>query len=81
MRIDEAMYSSALPDLKHIFLVGDLKRPCPHHFIRDSRLEVVFCSYQVGDDGVFHWHPEVTEYEFVVEGEVGYFETGGTGTQ
>lgn len=74
MRIDWVEYAKALPVLKHIYLVGDLKKPSPHPFIRDQRLEITVCSYDPGDDGRYHWHPEVTEYEVVVEGEVGYFE-------
>jgi hypothetical protein len=59
---------------KHVFLVGDLKRPNPNPFIRETRLEWIFCFYDAGDDGVPHWHREVTEYETVLEGEIGYFE-------
>jgi len=70
-RIARAEYESAA-DLKHLFLVGNLQRPTPHPFVRDSRLEVILCYYQPGDDGLFHWHREVTEYEVVVEGEVGH---------
>jgi uncharacterized cupin superfamily protein len=61
-------------DLRHLFLVGDLKQPNPHPFVRDSRLELILAYYQPGDDGLPHWHREVTEYEVVLEGEVGYFE-------
>jgi quercetin dioxygenase-like cupin family protein len=61
-------------DLQHLFLVGDLKRPNPHPFVRDPRLELILCYYQPGDDGLHHWHREVTEYELVLEGEVGHFE-------
>lgn len=59
---------------KHMFLAGDLKDPNPHRFVRESRIEVILCFYEAGDNGVRHWHPEVTEYEVVVEGEIGYFE-------
>ena len=58
-------------DLRHLFLVGDLKRPNPHPFVRDERLELILCFYQAGDDGLPHWHKEITEYEVVLEGEVG----------
>ena len=61
-------------DLRHLFVVGDLQRPNPHPFVRDSRLELIVCYYQPGDDGRRHWHREVTEYEVVLEGEVGYFD-------
>lgn len=61
-------------DQKHLFLAGDLARPNPHPFFRDGRLEWIHCFYESGDDGVPHWHPEVTEYEVVIEGEIGYFE-------
>lgn len=59
-------------DLRHLFLVGDLQRPNPHPFVRDSRLELILCYYQPGDDGLPHWHRDVTEYEVVIEGEVGH---------
>jgi mannose-6-phosphate isomerase-like protein (cupin superfamily) len=59
---------------KHVFLTGDLKRPNPNPFIREPRLEWVFCFYEAGDDGVPHWHRQVTEYETVLEGEIGYLE-------
>jgi len=58
--------------LKHLFLVGDLQRENPHPFVRDSRLELILCYYQPGDDGLPHWHRDVTEYEVVVEGVVGH---------
>jgi len=61
-------------DLRHLFLVGDLKRTNPHPFVRDSRLEMILCYYQPGDDGLHHWHREVTEYEVVLEGEVGHLD-------
>jgi hypothetical protein len=65
---------------KHVFLAGDLKRPNRNPFIRETRLEWIFCFYDAGDNGVPHWHREVTEYESVLEGEIGYFEaaTGDT---
>ena len=34
----------------------------------------MLCFYRPGDDGLRHWHREVTEYEVVLEGEVGYFD-------
>jgi hypothetical protein len=66
--------------LKHLFLVGNLQRENPHAFVRDRRLEVILCFYNPGDDGLPHWHAEVTEYELVLEGEVGHLdiETGET---
>ena len=60
--------------LRHLFLVGDLQQPNPHPFVRDKRLELIVCYYQPGDDGLRHWHEQVTEYEIVVEGEIGHFE-------
>jgi hypothetical protein len=78
--IASAEYQSHFPELPHIFLAGNLLRRCPHPFFRDGRLEIVACSYQAGGHGEFHWHPEVTEYEYVVEGAVTYLaaETGET---
>jgi mannose-6-phosphate isomerase-like protein (cupin superfamily) len=73
-RIAAEEYGSSFGALQHIFLVGNLQRPCPHPFFRDQRMELIVCQYEAGDHGRFHWHPEVTEYEFVVEGEVAYRE-------
>ncbi len=61
---------------KHLFLAGDLQRPNSHPFFRDSRLEWIQCFYEPGDDGIPHWHRDVTEYEMVLEGEIGYFDAG-----
>jgi len=73
-RIAGAEYAAALPAEKHVFLVGDLQRATSYPFLRDERLEVVLVAYEAGDDGRHHWHPEVTEYGLVLEGEIGYFE-------
>ena len=59
---------------KHLFLTGDLQRPNPNPFFRDARIEWIHCFYEPGDDGIPHWHETVTEYEVVLEGEIGYFE-------
>lgn len=58
--------------LKHVFLVGNLQRPVPHPFLRRSDVEVIFCEYEAGDNGLPHWHAEVDEIELVVAGKVGY---------
>jgi uncharacterized cupin superfamily protein len=60
-------------ELKHLYLVGNLQRPVPHSFFREDRVEVALCTLKPGDDGRFHWHPTVTEYEYVLEGRHGYF--------
>ena len=73
-RIARAEYEP-FTDLRHLFLVGDLQRPNPHAFVRDRRLEVILCFYQPGDDGLPHWHADVTEYEIVLEGEVGHVDS------
>lgn len=65
-------YEKSLPVIKHVFLVGDLHNPSPHPYLPDSRVEMVICQYEPGDDGLFHWHASVTEYEVIVEGEIGY---------
>ena len=79
-KIAETEYGSCFGALQHVFLVGNLQRPCPHPFFRDPRLEVILCRYEAGDHGQFHWHPEVTEYEYVLEGSLTYREaaTGNT---
>jgi mannose-6-phosphate isomerase-like protein (cupin superfamily) len=73
-----AEYQRHFEALPHIFLAGNLGRSCPHPFFRDGRLEIVACKYEAGDHGEFHWHPDVTEYEYVLEGSVTYVaaETG-----
>jgi mannose-6-phosphate isomerase-like protein (cupin superfamily) len=73
-KIAEAEYGSCFGSLQHIFLVGNLLRSCPHPFFRDRRLEVIVCQYEAGDHGQFHWHPEVTEYEYILEGSLAYRE-------
>jgi hypothetical protein len=73
-RIDRAEYASDQTALKHLFVVGDLRREVPHPFFRDQRVEIILCNYEAGDDGQYHWHPGVTEYELILCGEVGYFE-------
>lgn len=78
-RIARAEYAGALPQDRHVFLVGDLQRPTSYPFLRDPRVELVLVSYEPGDDGTYHWHEAVTEYELVVEGEIGYLEVA-TGT-
>ncbi len=67
-------------ELQHLFLVGDLKRPNPHPFVRDKRIELILCFYQAGDGGEFHWHGEVTEYEVVLEGRIAYIEAANGAT-
>ena len=71
-KIVSTEYAPHFADLQHIFLVGDLQLPCPHPFFRDSRVEIIACRYEPGDHGMFHWHPEVTEYEYVLEGSLIY---------
>lgn len=57
--------------LKHLFLVGDLKKPVPHPFLRRKDLEMIWCEYEAGDDGQPHWHTIVDEFELVLSGRVG----------
>ena len=64
----------AFAALKHLFLVGNLQQETPHPFVRDERLEVIVCIYKPDDFGLPHWHREVTEYEIVMEGEVGHLD-------
>lgn len=73
VRIDRAEYAGVAGE-RHVFLVGDLKRPTAAPFVRDRRVEVVVMRYAPGDDGQYHWHPDATEYQLVVEGEIGYVE-------
>jgi len=72
--IRAADYGPFAGELQHIFLTGDLSRPCPHPFFRDARLEILVCEYEPGDHGCFHWHAGITEYEFVLEGSIAYQE-------
>ncbi len=81
-KIAAADYNACFGSLQHIFLIGNLKRPCPHPFFRDPRIEMIVCEYRAGDNGLFHWHPAVTEYEYILEGSIAYQEadTGKTTT-
>lgn len=72
--IAKSAYWDHLPELKHVFLTGNLRLPTPYPFVRDDRLEILVCKYETGDVGLHHWHDAVTEYEWVVEGELGYFD-------
>ena len=67
-------YVASLESEKHVFLAGNLKQPATYPFIREDRVEFIACSYQTGDDGLPHWHANVTEYELVLEGRLGYVE-------
>jgi hypothetical protein len=80
-RIASGEYEGAQGDQQHVFLVGNLAKPTDHPFVRDHRLEIIVCRYGPGDHGRYHWHPEVTEYELVTRGEVGYFEVSSGATQ
>lgn len=71
-RIAFDSYGPHLEEIQHLFLVGDLRLPTPHPFFRDSRVEMILATYDAGDDGQFHWHREVTEYEMILEGTIGY---------
>jgi quercetin dioxygenase-like cupin family protein len=71
-KIASTEYGPHFRDLQHIFLVGDLRQFCQHPFFRDSRLEIILCRYEPDDNGAFHWHPDVTEYEYVLEGAMTY---------
>jgi hypothetical protein len=73
-KIAAAEYTEHFSDLPHIFLVGNLLRACPHPFFRDHRLEIILCEYTAGSHGQYHWHPNVTEYEYVIEGSLTYRE-------
>lgn len=66
-------YAPFLDAARHIYLAGNFHMPLPYPFLREGRAEIILCVYQTGDDGVFHWHPHVSEYEFVIEGRIGYF--------
>ncbi len=74
--IKRSEYIDFIGDLKHLFLVGDLQMPTPHPFVRDERLEFIYCNYQPGDTGIFHWHRTATEYEFVIVGNLSYLDVG-----
>ena len=40
--------------------------------MKDKRVEFILCRYSKGDHGDYHWHPDVDEYEIVIEGKIGY---------
>ncbi|MBU1858266.1 MAG: cupin domain-containing protein [Verrucomicrobia bacterium] len=58
---------------KHIYLIGNLQRPVPYAYFPDRRVEMVLCFYKRGDDGELHWHPNVTEFEYIIEGCMRYY--------
>jgi len=65
-------YKPHIEALKHIFLVGNLPRRPSYPFVNDPRLEIILCHYQAGDDGEYHWHRDITEYDLIIEGKIGY---------
>ena len=68
-------YADHAKELDHIFLTGNLQRTPPHPYFHDPRVEVIYCNYEAGDKkGEFHWHSEITEFEFVIRGKIGYRE-------
>jgi quercetin dioxygenase-like cupin family protein len=74
VRISPESYEPMAAALKHVFLVGDLRKPSPHPFFRDDRFEFVLCVYEAGDDGRCHWHADVAEYNFILSGRLGCLE-------
>jgi mannose-6-phosphate isomerase-like protein (cupin superfamily) len=72
--IRKAEYGDSPTPTKHRFLVGDLRQPTTSPFIPDRRVELLLCNYEPGDDGRFHWHKHVIEYEWVAAGRVGYLD-------
>jgi hypothetical protein len=76
-RIDGESYRPLAADLRHVFLTGDLRQQSCHPFFRDSRVEFIYCQYRPGDNGAFHWHSDITEYQIVVSGRFGFREAQG----
>lgn len=56
---------------QHVFLTGDLRKPSDTPYFHDPRVEMVVCDYAAGDDGTFHWHADITEYQMLLSGRVG----------
>jgi len=73
--ISAASWNHSIEILKHTFLVRNLKKSVPHPFLRRNDLELIICSYVAGDHGEPHWHLEVDEFEFVIDGAVIYEES------
>jgi hypothetical protein len=73
-KINLSEYRKYVPELKHVYLTGDLKQPVLHPSIRDLRVEFILTSYVSRDHGLIHWHSEVTEYEVMIEGKMAYFD-------
>jgi hypothetical protein len=73
-RIGRGSYHPFAADMRHVFLTGDLKGPSPHPYFQDGRVEFIYCEYQPGDDGAFHWHRDITEYQIVISGRFGFRE-------
>ena len=65
-------YESEFISNPHIFLVGNLLKEVGYKFFRDKRLELILCKYKKGENGIPHWHTEIDEYEYVINGEIGY---------
>jgi len=71
MRINKLEYEKYASSLQHIFLTGNLQQESLHPFFYDDRVELIYCHYQPGDDGSFHWHEAITEYQIVISGAFG----------
>lgn len=70
-RISGDSYLPHTDNLSHIFLTGGLADPSPHPYFEDGRLELIYCKYCPGDNGKFHWHDAITEYQIVISGAYG----------
>jgi len=70
-RISGDTYLPYTDNLSHVFLTGNLQAPSPHPHFCDDRLELIYCKYRPGDNGVFHWHDAITEYQIVISGAFG----------
>lgn len=74
LHVTSAEITAYTEAFKHLYLVGNLQKPVPHPYVVDQRLEFVLCNYESGDQGIRHWHRELTEYTFVIQGRLSYMD-------
>lgn len=65
---------AALKKQECVYLCGDLKLPQVLKEIKDDKIEIGYCSYEKYEAKLPHFHPLVTEYQYLLKGECKYLD-------